>query len=83
VQVLRASRLAAAWALLSVAAAGASSAGADPASGGQPKPEASSFAPHHTKSHVYGAPIQKPILHKRKKRARAAAPATGPAEPIK
>jgi hypothetical protein len=45
------------------------------------KPKASSFAPRHTKSHVYGTPVSKPILHKRKKRTPPAAPA--PAEPIK
>jgi hypothetical protein len=31
------------------------------------KPRASSFAPHHGGKHVYGAPIQRPILHKRHK----------------
>jgi hypothetical protein len=45
------------------------------------KPKASSFAPHHTSSHVYGTPVSKPILHKRKKRPPHAAPAS--AEPIK
>jgi hypothetical protein len=30
-------------------------------------PKASSFAPHSTGRHVYGAPIQGPILHKRHK----------------
>jgi len=44
------------------------------------KPKASSFAPRHTKSHVYGTPVAKPILHKRKKRT---PPAPAPAEPIK
>ena len=35
---------------------------ATPANGGQPG-KASSFAPHNTgHNHVYGAPIQKPIL---------------------
>lgn len=69
---------------LMLAAAAAGAAGTDPASGTPGKPaKASSLAPHHTKGHVYGAPIQKPIVHKRKKRARAAAPATGPAQPIK
>jgi hypothetical protein len=45
------------------------------------KPKASSFAPHHTRSHVYGTPIAKPILHQRKKPAKSAARA--PAAPIK
>jgi hypothetical protein len=45
------------------------------------KPKASSFAPHHTKSHVHGTPVSKPIAHKRKKRKPPAAAA--PAEPIK
>jgi len=31
------------------------------------KHKASSFAPHHTASHVYGTPVGKPILHKHKK----------------
>jgi hypothetical protein len=30
----------------------------------------SSFAPHHGGKHVYGAPIQQPILHKRHKTSR-------------
>lgn len=30
-------------------------------------PKASSLAPQHTASRVYGAPIQPPILHKRHK----------------
>lgn len=47
------------------------------------KPKASSFAPHPTKSHVYGTPISKPILHKQKKRPKPAAPAAAPAAPIK
>ncbi|HEX4619729.1 MAG TPA: hypothetical protein VH135_08355 [Steroidobacteraceae bacterium] len=45
------------------------------------KPKASSFAPHHPKSRVYGTPVSKPIAHKRKKRKPPAAAA--PAEPIK
>jgi hypothetical protein len=67
--------------LAALAAAG--SAGADPASDTRPKAKASSFAPRHSRSHVYGAPVSKPILHKRKKSAHPAAPATGPAAPIK
>ncbi len=55
------------------------SAATDSASAAPPKP--SSFAPHHTRSHVYGAPVSKPILHKRRKRTPPAAPA--PARPIK
>ena len=38
------------------------------------RPKGSAFAPHHTKSHVYGTPINKPILHKRKKAAKSSAP---------
>lgn len=45
------------------------------------KPKGSAFAPHHTRSHVYGTPIAKPILHQRKKPAKSAARA--PAAPIK
>jgi hypothetical protein len=40
-------------------------------------PRASSFAPHHTRSRVYGAPIQPQILHKRRKRAHAAGSRAG------
>ena len=36
-----------------------------------PKPKGSSFAPHRGGSHVYGTPIQRPILHKRHKPAKA------------
>jgi hypothetical protein len=75
---------AAAGALLLAALAAAGTALADPSpSGARPKAKASSFAPHQTKSHVYGTPVSKPILHKRKKRARPAAPAGKPAEPFK
>jgi len=59
--------------------AGAGAALADPQTGDKAK--ASSFAPQHTKSRVYGPPIQKPIVHKRKKRKPRAPPP--PAEPIK
>ena len=40
----------------------------------QPRPKASSFAPHHTAKRSFGAPIQSQILHKRqpKKPAKAA-----------
>ena len=41
----------------------------------------SSFAPHPTTKRVFGTPVSKPILHKRKKRTPPATPA--PAEPIK
>lgn len=47
------------------------------------KPRPTSFAPHHTRSHVYGTPVSKPILHKRKKRTQRAAPAAAPAPPVK
>jgi len=80
--VRRAARVLVCALVLAAAAAGA--AGTEPASGSpQKRATASSFAPHHGKRRVYGAPIQKPLVHKRKKRAHAAAPATGPAEPIK
>ena len=46
------------------------------------KPKASSFAPHHTTSHVYGTPVGKPILHKHKKPPHASEPA-GAAAPLK
>jgi len=55
--------------------AGARDTSADPH-----KSKPSSFAPHHSGKHVYGAPIQHPILHKRHKtghkasRSEAAAP---------
>jgi hypothetical protein len=71
--------LSAASALSFLAVPGTAGAGADPSKADAAKP--SSFAPHHPKSHVYGAPIQKPIVHKRKKRKPPAAPA--PIEPIK
>jgi hypothetical protein len=45
------------------------------------KPKGSAFAPHHTRSHVYGTPIAKPILHQRKKPVKTAA--RPPAAPIK
>ncbi len=70
-----------ACALILAAFAAAGSAAADPPSGTAPKPKASSFAPQHTRSHVYGTPIAKPILHKRKKRTQPAA--TAPAAPIR
>jgi len=69
----------AACALVLTALAPAGHALADPPTDTRAKP--SSFAPRHSKSHVYGAPIQKPIVHKRKKRKPPAAPA--PVEPIK
>ena len=69
----------AACALVLAALAVAGTALADPQTPEKPKP--SSFAPHHTRSHVYGAPIQKPLVHKRKKRKAPATPA--PVEPIK
>lgn len=66
-------------ALLTLAAGNA--ALADP-SDSKPKAKPSSFAPHHTGSHVYGAPIAKPIVHKPKKHAHPAAPPAAP-QPIK
>jgi hypothetical protein len=67
--------------VLVLAGAASAAAGADDSS--TAKPKASSFAPHHTQSHVYGTPIAKPILHKRKKHTQPPAPANGPAAPIK
>jgi len=73
----------AAWALALAALAAAGSAAADPPSDTKDKAKPSSFAPHHgNKSHVYGAPVGKPLLHKQKKRPRPP-PAAAPAEPIK
>jgi hypothetical protein len=69
-----------AWAVLFLGAAAATAAGD---SADRKRPKASSFAPHHTRSHVYGTPVSKPILHKRKKRKPPAVPAGAPAEPIK
>ncbi|HUL47044.1 MAG TPA: hypothetical protein VLV25_08075 [Steroidobacteraceae bacterium] len=75
-------------ALLSLAAAvallalpGGAAAGTDPTHPRPPK--ASSFAPRHSKSHVYGSPVSKPILHKRNKRPHAAAASPGAGAPIK
>ena len=65
-------------ALVLAALAVSASAYADPPTGNKPK--ASSFAPRHTKRHAYGAPVAKPILHKRKKHA---PPAGAPAAPLK
>ncbi len=42
---------------------------------GSTHPKASSFAPHHSRSHVYGDPISAPLLHNRKP-ARKPTPAT-------
>jgi hypothetical protein len=64
--------------LVLAALVGTGSALGDPQTDTKPQP--SSFAPHHSKSHVYGAPIQKPLVHKRKKRK---PPAPAPVEPIK
>ena len=75
----RAPALALIWSVLVLAGAAAGTADADDST--TAKPKASSFAPHHSKSHVYGAPVSKPIMHKRKKRKPPAAAA--PAEPIK
>lgn len=61
----------------------AGSAAADPPSDTKPKAKASSFAPHHTRTHVYGTPVSKPILHKRKKRPHTAAATAGADAPIK
>jgi hypothetical protein len=69
----------AACVLMLLTAPGAAVAGTDPTDPKHPKP--SSFAPHPTTKRAFGAPIQKPILHKRKKPKPPAAPA--PAEPIK
>jgi hypothetical protein len=64
---------------MAAALAAAGTAAAEAPADGRSKAKASSFAPHHTKRHAYGAPVAKPILHKRKKRPQPAAPA----EPIK
>ena len=53
------------------------SALADPADSAH-KHKASSFAPHHTTSHVYGTPVGKPILHKHKKPTHSSQPAAAP-----
>lgn len=74
----RAPALALIWSVLVLAGAAAGTADADDST--TAKPGESSFAPHHSKSHVYGAPVSKPILHKRKKRK---PPAPAPPEPIK
>lgn len=66
-----------------LAVAGGGAARADQPSDTRPKARASSFAPRHGKSHVYGTPVSKPILHKQKKRPHRAAPAAAPAAPIK
>ena len=68
-----------ALALLAVAAGTALADTSDP----QARPKPSSFAPHHDKSHVYGTPVSKPILRKRKKHPHPPPVAHGPAEPIK
>jgi len=68
----------AACALVLAALAAAGKALADPQTDTKAKP--SSFAPHHTKSRVYGAPIQKPLVRKRRKRT---PPTPTPVEPIK
>ena len=47
-------------------------AGAVDTSTGPHKAKPSSFAPHHSGKHVYGAPIQHPILHKHHKASRKA-----------
>jgi hypothetical protein len=47
------------------------------------KSKVSSFAPHHTKSQVYGTPIARPIVHKRKRHTRPSIPAAEPPAPIK
>lgn len=70
-----------ACALALLALAAGSAAFADP-SDSKPKAKASSFAPHHAGNHVYGAPIAKPIVHKQKKHAHAAAPPAA-TQPIK
>ena len=70
-------------ALLLAALAASGAAVADPPADGRPKAKASSFAPRHTKSHVYGTPVAKPILHKRNKRKQPAAPAGAPPRPLK
>jgi hypothetical protein len=68
---------------LALAALVARGAAADPPPDTEPKPKASSYAPHHTRSHVYGTPVSKPIVHRQKKRAHRAAPAAASTEPIK
>jgi len=76
-------RWVAAWALVLTALAAGGAAAADPPSDTKHEAKPSSFAPHHTKSHVYGTPVGKPVLQKQKKRAHPSAPPAGPAEPIK
>jgi len=68
-----------ALALILAALAATGAAVADAPSDARSKAKASSFAPHHTKRHAYGAPVSQPILHKRKKHP----PPAAPAEPIK
>ena len=80
-RAVRVSLMASALVLAGTAAAAVASAGSDDSK--TPKPKASSYAPHQTKSHVYGTPIAKPILHKRKKHTQPKVPATEPAAPIK
>ena len=75
----RAPALALIWGVLVLTGAAAGTADADDST--TAKPKASSLAPHHSRRHVYGTPVSKPILHKRKKRKPPAAAV--PAEPIK
>jgi len=79
----RVARWLAAGALALAAFVARGAAGADPPPDTQPKPKASSYAPHRTRSHVYGTPVSKPIVHRQKKRAHPAAPAAASTEPIK
>ena len=55
------------FALLLLAAGVTAVAGPDSTDPKRSKP--SSFAPHHTAKHAFGAPIQPPIVHKRHKKA--------------
>lgn len=72
-------KLTAVWLAAVLLALASAAAGADEPK--TAKPKASSFAPHHAKSHVHGAPVSKPILHKRKKNKHPA-PGASP-QPIK
>jgi hypothetical protein len=60
--------------LVFAALAATGAALADAPADAKARSKASSFAPHHTKGRNYGAPVSRPILHKRKKHPPSAAP---------
>jgi hypothetical protein len=64
-------------ALALAAVSGGARADPQPGAASQPgsPPKASSLAPHPTRQRTFGAPIQRPILHRRHKRAVKPAPA--------